>query len=104
MKFTIDFTIGFAHPAMQIVQRSPKGIRGWFFQPVARRIMAPDGYVYLAALRLLGVTIGVTVTRECATPITGQASPAEQQLPPEILAQIEAMRTAHAAQKSGAAN
>lgn len=101
MKFTIDFHVGFAHPKMQVVQCSPRGLRGWLFQSLAQKLTAHDGYVYLAAIRLLGVTIGVTVTRECVTPITGkQLSPEQQsQLPPQVLAQIAAMREAHAKQQ-----
>ena len=108
MKFTIDLMCGWAHPGMTMVKNSPNYPRTWFINAMRRKVMAPDGYVYMAAVRLLGLTLGVTITRECATVITPPsgssqasspggvspiASPQPQrtvQLPPELLEQIQA--------------
>jgi hypothetical protein len=76
-----------------------------------RKIIAPDGFVYMGALRLLGLTLGVTITRECSTAITppaGSSAPAASspsqpqsvQLPPELLAQIQAHIQAQASTKA----
>ena len=62
---TFDLLIGFATPWSKTVRESPKGVRGWFAQAMAKKWTARDGFVYMAAVRLLGVTVGVTITREC---------------------------------------
>ena len=70
MKFTIDLLFGWAHPGTKMVRQAPQGMRGWFIHGMTRKILASDGYVYVAAVRLIGFTVGVTVTRECVTPLT----------------------------------
>ena len=104
MKFTIDLMFGFAHPGMTMVRNNPDGMRGWFFKLLRRKMVAPDGYVYMYAIRLLGTTLGVTVTRECATPLTSQqpASSPPQQLPPEVMAQVAALQKSAATTKTTA--
>ena len=62
---TFDFLLGYASPGSKFVRQSPQGIRGWFVNLMAKKWIAQDGYVYMAAVRLLGVTVGVTITREC---------------------------------------
>ncbi len=101
MKFTIDLMFGWAHPGVTMVKNSPGFPRTWFVNALKRKMTASDGYVYMAAIRLLGLTFGVTITRECATslspsasspvssPVTGSA-PQQVQLPPELMAQIQA--------------
>ena len=104
MKFTIDLMCGWAHPGVTMVKNSPGYPRTWFANALKRKMTAPDGYVYMGAIRLLGLTVGVTITRECATSATsslgsspsaglpsssGQVSQ-QVQLPPELMAQIQA--------------
>jgi hypothetical protein len=62
---TFDFLVGFATPGCKTVLTSPQGRRGWFANWMGKRWVALDGYVYMVAVRLLGVTVGVTITREC---------------------------------------
>jgi hypothetical protein len=101
---TLDFVLGFAGPFAKIVRISPQGLRGWFFFWMAKRHIAQDGYVFMFAFRLIGITIGVTVTIEChtsATPnpaessqnIAGQSAPPSlpSQFSADQLAQIRAM-------------
>jgi hypothetical protein len=61
---TIDFLIGFATPGSRVVKMSPQGLKGWFAYVIHRTIRANDGAIYLNAVRLLGVTVGCTITRE----------------------------------------
>jgi hypothetical protein len=61
---TIDFTIGFAGIGARVVTLSPAGRPGWVFNAMRKRYIAIDGFVYLAAVRLLGVTVGCTITRD----------------------------------------
>ena len=104
MKFTIDLMCGWAHPGVAMVRNSPGYPRTWFATALKRKMTAPDGYVWMYAVRLLGLTLGVTITRECVTSATsslgsslpqqqasasGQA-PQQVQLPPELMAQIQA--------------
>lgn len=99
MKFTIDLMFGWAHPGTKMVRNSPGYPRTWFVTALARKMMAPDGYVRMYAVRLLGLTVGVTFTRECATPITQppsqqslqQSSQQQLQVTPEQMAQIQAV-------------
>ena len=100
MKFTIDLMFGWAHPGTKMVRNSPGYPRTWFVTTLARTLMAPDGYVRMYAVRLLGLTVGVTFTRECATPITNTSSqqqssapsdPQQLQLSPEDMAQVQAI-------------
>lgn len=65
MKFSIDLMLGFASPDMKMVKTSPDGIKGWWFKPLWRKMVAPDGKVFILAMRLIGVTFGITLTREC---------------------------------------
>ena len=104
MKFTIDFMLGFAHPGTKLVRLSPGYPRTWFIHAIVRQLVAPDGRVRMLAVRLLGVTLGVTITRECVTPLTppagsslasssaGAVQGASQQiqLSPDLMAQIQA--------------
>ncbi len=96
MKFTIDLMFGWAHPGTKMVRNSPGYPRTWFGTALARKMMAQDGYVRMYAVRLLGLTVGVTFTRECATPITQPSSPPlspspQLQVTPEQMAQIQAV-------------
>ena len=103
MKFTVDLMFGWAHPGTKMVRNSPGYPRTWFVTALARKMMAPDGYVRMYAVRLLGLTVGVTFTRECATPITQppsqqslqqslqQSSQQQLQVTPEQMAQIQAV-------------
>jgi hypothetical protein len=78
---TFDFLFGFATPGSKIVLQSPSGIRGWFVQGMAKKWTARDGFVYMAAARLLGITIGVTITRECDNSSLPQFSSPPVQMP-----------------------
>lgn len=100
MKFTFDLMFGWAHPGTKMVRNSPGYPRSWFITALARKLKAPDGYVRIYAVRLLGLTIGVTFTRECATPIMQPSSPSQPsgpaqqlqlQLSPEDMAQVQAI-------------
>ena len=108
---TLDFMLGFASPTAAVVRQSPQGLRGWFIFWMARRMVAKDGYILTAALRLLGVTIGGTFCVECKTPLTnapesgvntpGPSAPQspQPQLSAEQLATLKAMAIAQVAQQ-----
>lgn len=78
---TFDLLLGIATPRSKIVRSSPGGTRGWFFNVMAKRWVAPDGFVYMAALRLIGLTVGITITRECDNSSLPQFSSRAQQAP-----------------------
>ena len=113
MKFTVDLMFGWAHPGTKLVKNSPGYPRTWWVHALKRKMVAPDGYIWMYAVRLLGLTIGATVTRECVTPATPQApvqapfisSPPSQSgqqvhLTPEQMAQVQAIISSAATTKT----
>jgi hypothetical protein len=84
---TLDFMLGFASPFAPIVRMDPRGFWGWLFFPMARRVIASDGYILMGCLRLCGITIGATLTIACktsATPTAAIAPPGQQSAEPQF--------------------
>ena len=109
---TLDFMLGFASPTAKVVKMSPQGLRGWLYFGMAKKVVANDGYIFMACGRLIGITLGVTVCIECATPnaATGPSTPVQSvpqsprpQLSAEQLASLRAMAAAQLAQQQAQA-
>lgn len=89
---TFDFLLGFATPGCKAVRQAPGGIKKWFATAMYRKIVAMDGFVYMAAIRLLGITIGTTITRECDNSSLPQFSSQQPPIPPAVMAAAQAMQ------------